>query len=68
MLNKRKLLGVMAENDITQRDLALVLGLTANTVSKKINGMGYFDTEQIDKICKTLHIQDNDTKATIFLG
>lgn len=68
MLNKNKLLGKMAEAGITQIELAHRLSLSKNTVNNKINGKGCFDTEQVNKICDILKIEDNCVKAGIFLS
>lgn len=68
MLNKNKLLGKMAEAGITQIELAHRLSLSKNTVNNKINGKGCFDTEQVNKICDILKIENNCVKADIFLS
>ncbi len=41
--------------------------MTKNTLSAKINGKSYFDTKQIEDICKELDIYDDGEKIKIFL-
>lgn len=66
-MNSNKLLGVMAEKGVSQRELAQKLGISKNTVNAKINGKGHFDTEQASQICEILGIDDSEKKAEIFL-
>ncbi len=68
MLDKRKLLGLMVEKDISRKQLAKLLNLTEKTVSRKINGPGCFDTVEAEKICEALGIIDGASKANIFLA
>ena len=67
-MNANKLLGVMAEKGISQRELAEKLGVSKNTVNSKINGKSHFDTEQASRICEILEIFDSEKKAEIFLA
>jgi DNA-binding XRE family transcriptional regulator len=68
MLNKNKLLARIVEAGMTQKTLALALGISVNTLNSKINGKGCFDTEQVVKICDVLNITDDKVKADIFLN
>lgn len=67
MLNKNELLGEMARAGLTQRELALRIGMSKNTLNSRINGKSFFDTEEIDKICAVLNIEDGRQKSKIFL-
>lgn len=67
MLNKNEFLGEMARAGLTQRELALRIGMSKNTLNSRINGKSFFDTKEIDKICTILHIEDGRQKSKIFL-
>lgn len=67
-MNINKLLGIMAEKRISQRQLARLLGKSKNTICSKLNGKSNFDTEEVVAICKILDITDNATKGEIFLS
>lgn len=68
MLDKNRLMGAIVMAGMSQRKLAQEVGMSKNTINAKINGNGYFDTEQIDRICSVLDIHDNTEKALIFLA
>lgn len=54
--------GWMAENHITQGEIAKVLGVSIVSVNLKVNGKSPFTLEQITKICEQYQIS-----ADIFL-
>ena len=58
----------MAEKGITQRKLASLLDCSLNTITRKLNGRSCFNTDEVQKLCVILDINDNDTKANIFLS
>lgn len=68
MLDRNLLKAAIARAGMTQEKLAEAIGITGNTLSAKILGRSYFDTEEIDKICDVLSIVDNNEKADIFLA
>lgn len=68
MLDKNLLRGAIAAAGLTQKQLANSIGISANTFSLKINGIRYFDTLEIDKICDVLGISDCGEKVKIFLS
>jgi len=68
MLNENMLRGAIASAGLTQYGLAECIGMSKNTLSSKMNGRGCFDTKQIDLICEVLGIDDDITKARIFLA
>lgn len=68
MLDKNLLRAAIARAGMTQEKLAEAIGITSNTLTTKILGRSYFDTEEIDKICEVLSIEDNNEKAAIFLA
>ncbi len=68
VLDKNLLRGAIASAGLTQKQLANAIGISENTFSMKINGIRYFDTLEIDKICHTLGINDCNQKVKIFLS
>lgn len=56
MFNYSKLLGRMRELGFTQEKLAKAIGINESTLNAKINNKGYFNNNQIDKICEVLDI------------
>ena len=68
MVNRNLLRCAIARAGYTQERLAEAIGITSNTLSAKILGRSFFDTDEIDKICETLSIYDNNEKANIFLA
>jgi len=68
VLNKNLLRSAIARAGMTQEKLAEAIGISSNTLSAKLLGKRYFDTEEIDKICDALSIVDNNEKADIFLA
>lgn len=68
MVDRNLLRGVIARAGMTQEKLADAIGINSNTLTAKMLGRSYFDTEEIDKICEVLSITDNNEKADIFLA
>lgn len=68
MLDKQMLQVHMMLCGHTQKSLAKAIGISKNTMNLKINGNGFFDTEQIEKICDVLGIESGQEKAAIFLA
>lgn len=59
--------GKMVEAGYSQRSLAAAMKMSKNTLSKKINGISTFKSNEIISLCDLLNIVDNDEKARIFL-
>lgn len=51
-----KLLGRIKECGMTQEDLASVIGVSATTLSFKLNNKAFFKQTEIKKICEVLEI------------
>lgn len=68
MLNKNRLMGAIANSGLTQKELAKRIGVSKNTLNARINGKGYLNTNQIDKICEVLNIESDNEKVRIFLN
>jgi putative transcriptional regulator len=57
MINRNKLRGLMAENSITQTELAKRLGISTNAFNMKINGKTSFTETEIKRIAEILKIE-----------
>ena len=68
MVDKNLLRSAIARVGMTQEKLATAIGISQNTLSAKILGRSFFDTDEIDRICNVLSIVDNTEKANIFLA
>ena len=68
MLDSKKLKGKMVEAGYTQGQLAKKIGVSENTLTRKLNGKRDFTIGEVDRICDILSIHDGVTKAQIFLG
>lgn len=68
MLNTNILKGKIVSKGYTQTMLAKRLGMNINTLNTKINGRAYFNTDEIEKICKELDITEACEFKQIFLG
>ena len=68
MLNRNLLKMAIFRAGMTQEKLAECIGISSNTLSSRINGLSCFNTDEIDKICVALDIEDNNEKAAIFLA
>lgn len=58
MLNTDKVRGRMAERRITQRDVAIALGLAPGTVSQKLNRVRPMNLDEAEKLATLLSISD----------
>lgn len=56
MINANKLRGKMAENGYTQEKLALQIGVSTNTLSRKINRKIKFKVDEAVNICTALGV------------
>ena len=66
-MNMRKLKGKIAEAGLTQRELAKRIGVSENTLARKIKGIRDFTIGEANRICEELEIKDPIQKADIFL-
>lgn len=60
MLNSELIKARMKEKNVTQRQMADVLGIAAPTVSQKINGIRPMDLEEAKIIAEKLNIDASD--------
>ena len=56
MLNSEMIKARMKEKNVTQKDIAVILGIAAPTVSQKINGVRPMDLEEARRIAEKLDI------------
>lgn len=68
MLNRNLLRAAIVASGYTQEKLAETIGISSNTLSSRMVGTSFFNTEEIDKICNVLNITSNEQKADIFLA
>lgn len=61
----QKLKGIMAEQNVRQSDLAGHIGISVNSLSKKMRGIVDFRLGEVYQICDFLKIQD---PANIFFN
>ncbi len=59
--------GAIVERGLTVKKVAEMLNMTRNTFYTRLNGQTSFDTEEIEKLCHILQIDDNKRKIEIFL-
>ena len=60
MLNSELIKARMKEKNVTQRQIADVLGIAAPTISQKINGIRPMDLEEAKIIAEELNIDASD--------
>ena len=51
-----------------QRSFSKAIGMNKNTFNSRINGKSDFTTGEVEACCKTLGIEDAETKVLIFLS
>ena len=67
MLDAQKLRGKIVEAGMTQGKLAKAIGISQNTLTRKLTGRRDFTIGEIDRICDALNITDTEQKDQIFL-
>ena len=67
-MNARKLAAALVENGLTQKEAAKQIGLSANSFSARMVGKHPFNTDEVQKLCELLRIDDPQTKVEIFLS
>lgn len=66
-MNKLKLKGAIAESGLTCKDIAPLVGMSKKTLSSRINGKSAFRTDEIERLCYVLKIEEPERKIEIFL-
>ena len=66
MINTNKIKGRMAEMRITQKEVAIELGIAQPTANQKINNIRPMDLEEAEKLSKLLKISPQEFGAYFF--
>lgn len=67
MVDTNKLKAKIVEAGLSQRKLAPMLGMSKNTLWKKINNLAVFDLKEVIVLCRILGISTPEEKCSIFL-
>lgn len=59
-LNNSKILGLMRENRVTQKDLAEILQISLTQTHKKLNGVVDFKAHEVASIAQFLSVRPGD--------
>ena len=51
-----KLCGRIVEKNLTQGKVAQIIGMSGNTFTRRIKNRSYFDSYEIEKLCRALDI------------
>ena len=68
MIDRNLLRAKIVERGYTQERLAKEMGISKNTLSKKINGYSSFTVSEVILICDILGIDTDAEKCQIFLN
>lgn len=68
MVDVNKLKGAMVRAGFTQSAFAKALSMAPNTLNAKINGKTIITTDEAQKMCQVLRIQNASEKVEIFLA
>lgn len=61
-----KLLGRIKEFGKTQEEFASAIGISATTLSLKLNGRAFFTQREMDKACAALELDKTEVGAYFF--
>lgn len=64
--NYNKLRGLIKEKGFTESDVAKAIGMTQWTFSRKLNGLTFFDTNEIKKMIDLLNVDENNIHNVFF--
>lgn len=68
MVNVFKLKGKITEHGYNLQTFAKELGMTPQTLTSKLNGDGFFNTKQIERITTVLQIPNREIPAYFFIS
>lgn len=67
MTNTELLRKAIKDSGLKYKYIALRLGISANSLTRKVNGISKFDQDEIKDICDLLNITTSSKKDKIFL-
>ena len=68
MIDKKEMLEIFVDANMTQKKLAKLLGKSPTTINKWLNNKSFPSTQEVNEICRVLEITDDKMKAKIFLN
>lgn len=68
LINTLKLKGAIAAAGYTQKTLAKAIGISENTLNRKVNRKKRMYVDEVDLLCDLLSIQTDEQKCAIFLS
>lgn len=67
-MNNGELRVALVRNKVSNRDLAMMIGLSEQALYNKINGMTEFKNSEIKRIAEVLNLSLQDVNAIFFDG
>lgn len=67
MTDTREIRSKMTLLEITQRQLADLMGMSVTTLNKRLQNKSPFNLDEVEKLCAILRIHDPAEKGRIFL-
>lgn len=68
MLNTNLLKAAIVREGYTQGEFAQKIGISFNTLTRKMSGVSPFNVDEIDKACEVLNLTDCEEICAIFLN
>lgn len=68
MIDKKEMLKIFVDANMTQKKLAKLLWKSPTTINKWLNNKSFPSTQEVNEICRVLEITDDKMKAKIFLN
>lgn len=68
MINKKLLLKIFIDKDMSQAKLAKLMGKSPTTINYWFNNKVSPSTQDVSTMCKILEIEDDELKSKIFLS
>ncbi|NCB52203.1 MAG: XRE family transcriptional regulator [Clostridia bacterium] len=68
MINSQKIKDRLSDMSMTQKELALVIGIAQPTMNQKINNIRPMTLEEAENVARALNISDDDLGVYFFAG